>query len=81
MLVQVAKWGNSLAVRIPAAYAREIGVTENGKAELSVESGRLVLTPLADIPHFELADLVARITDDNRHEEIATGPAVGEEFG
>jgi antitoxin MazE len=81
MLVQLAKWGNSLAVRIPAAYAKEIGASENSKAELSVENGRLVLTLLSDIPYFELSDLIAQITEENRHEEIGTGPAVGEEFG
>lgn len=81
MLVQLAKWGNSLAVRIPAAYAKEIGAAENGKAELSVEDGRLVLTPVRDIPRFDLNALVAQITDENRHQEIGTGPAVGDEFG
>lgn len=28
MNLLIAKWGNSLAVRIPAAYVRQIGVTE-----------------------------------------------------
>lgn len=81
MLVQLAKWGNSLAVRIPATYAKEIGATANSRAELSVENGRLVLTPTRDVQHFELSALVGRITDENRHDEIATGAAVGDEFG
>lgn len=80
MLVQLAKWGNSLAVRIPAAYAREIGASESSRAELSIEDGRLVLTPVRDIPLFDLDSLVDQITDENRHEEISTGPAVGGEF-
>ena len=80
MLVQLTKWGNSLAVRIPAAYAKEIGATANGKAELSIDNGRLVLKPLHDMPEFDLDALVDQITDDNRHDEIDTGPAVGREF-
>ena len=78
--MQVSKWGNSLAVRIPAAYAKEIGAVDSGKAELTVEEGKLVLRPLAD-QQYDLDTLVAGITDENRHDEIETGPAVGAEFG
>lgn len=28
MNLRIAKWGNSLVVRIPAAYARQIGIKE-----------------------------------------------------
>ncbi len=31
--LQVAKWGNSLAVRIPADYVRQIGVKEGDQLE------------------------------------------------
>ncbi|MBM5810624.1 MAG: AbrB/MazE/SpoVT family DNA-binding domain-containing protein [Gammaproteobacteria bacterium] len=42
----VSKWGNSLAVRLPAASARKIGVGEGDTliAEVSTD-GRLVLAP------------------------------------
>jgi antitoxin MazE len=42
----VAKWGNSLAVRLPAESARKIGVGEGDTliAEVSAD-GRLVLAP------------------------------------
>jgi antitoxin MazE len=75
-----AKWGNSLALRIPAAYAREIGACENGQAELTIEGGKLVVAPLNQTPEFDLDALVAQITDGNRHEEIGTGPALDGEF-
>jgi len=81
VLVQLAKWGNSLAVRIPAAYAKEIGAKDNSQAELTIENGRLILTPIHDVPHYELDSLIEQITDENRHREIETGAAVGEEFG
>jgi antitoxin MazE len=80
VIVQIAKWGNSLAVRIPATHARDVGLTENVKAELSVREGKLVIEPLEESPPFDLDDLVAGITDDNRHQEIDTGPATGSEF-
>jgi antitoxin MazE len=46
MNLQIAKWGNSLAVRLPAAYMRQIGMKEGDKLEvhLSVD-GALNLRP------------------------------------
>ena len=41
---------------------------------------RDVVAPLSLIPEFDLDALVAQITDDNRHEEVGTGPALGGEF-
>jgi len=80
VLVQIAKWGNSLAIRIPAAHAKEIGLSENVKAELFVRDGKLILAPLEANPSFNLEDLITGITDANRHEEIDTGTAAGHEF-
>lgn len=36
MNLQIAKWGNSLAVRLPADYVRRIGVKEGDHVELSL---------------------------------------------
>ena len=80
MLVYFSKWGNSLALRIPAAYAREIGASVHGSAELTVENGSLVVSPVKESLELDLDALVSRITDDNRHDEIVTGPAQGREF-
>lgn len=46
MELMVAKWGNSLAVRLPAESARRIGVGEGDTlvAEVSAD-GRLILAP------------------------------------
>jgi antitoxin MazE len=46
MELMVSKWGNSLAVRLPAESARQIGVGEGDMliAEVSPD-GRLVLSP------------------------------------
>lgn len=41
MNLQIAKWGNSLALRIPADYVRRIGVKEGDsvQASLTVDGG------------------------------------------
>jgi antitoxin MazE len=81
MRVQFDRWGNSLAVRIPSAFAREIGAVKGKAAEITVENGSLVIRPVDDQPVYRLEDLVARITEENRYDEVDTGPAVGNEFG
>lgn len=44
----VAKWGNSLAVRLPADAAKRLGVEEGDTLAAEIASdGRLVLTPEA----------------------------------
>jgi antitoxin MazE len=80
VIVRLSKWGNSLALRIPAGYAKAIGVRENAKAELSIDGGRLVLRPVVETPRYDLDALLAQITDENRHEEIDSGSPVGAEF-
>jgi antitoxin MazE len=36
MNLQIAKWGNSLAVRIPADYVRSIGIKEGDSVQASL---------------------------------------------
>ena len=77
MRARVQKWGNSLAVRIPSAFAHEVRVDENSNVELSVRNGQLIITPL--LAEDSLEHLLAGITDENLHGEFETGPAVGNE--
>lgn len=37
--MQVAKWGNSLAVRLPAELVRELGLKEGDQVELIKDDG------------------------------------------
>ena len=46
MKLKVSKWGNSLAVRIPAEYARQVGIEEGDSLEAEVSpTGELLLFP------------------------------------
>lgn len=80
MIANVAKWGNSLALRIPNAFAREIDVKEGAKVELSVTEGAIILRPIEEHAVFDLDTLLSGITEENMHSEVATGPSVGNEF-
>ena len=78
MRTRVAKWGNSLGLRIPKSFAEEVRVSEGTPVDLVVEDGQLVIR-VAESPTFQLEDLLAEITDANLHGEIETGDAVGGE--
>ena len=78
MRVRVQKWGNSLALRIPKSFATETALDSGAEVDLSLENGRLVITPLQE-SELQLSDLLAQITPENLHTEIETGPSVGSE--
>jgi len=74
----VKKWGNSAAVRIPAAVLEAAHVRLDQPVDVREEGGRIVIEPLAPA-RYDLAALVAGITDDNRHDPVDTGAPVGRE--
>jgi antitoxin MazE len=78
MRVQVQKWGNSLALRIPKPFAAEVQIEEGALVDLSVVKGKLVATPAAR-KKTTLAQLLAKVSRENIHGEVETGPSVGRE--
>ena len=79
MEVKFQRWGNSVAVRIPAPALRAMGIKDGDPADLTVAGGTLVLTPSHRRRRVPLEDYVARITDENRHDEVSWGAPVGRE--
>ena len=78
MRVTVKKRGNSASVRIPSPIMEAAQVRLDQQVDVREEGGRIIIE-LVRAPAFNLASLVAGITDENRHGEIATGGAVGNE--
>ncbi|HAR46032.1 MAG: multidrug transporter MatE [Nitrospirae bacterium GWC2_57_13] len=78
MKTRVQKWGNSLALRIPKAFANEVGLLNDSSVEVSVTSGKLVVVPI-EKPGVTLKKLLAQITEKNIHREVDSGPVVGNE--
>ena len=71
---RVSKWGNSLAIRIPRAVAKEARLNEGDRLALDfARDGCIILRPTHR--KYELAELVSRITSRNRHRETDWGPA------
>ena len=77
MKTQFAKWGNSLAVRIPTAFAEELAAKEGTEVELTLSRGKLVVEPLQR--RVTLKELLDGITAENRHEASEWGKPVGKE--
>ena len=78
MEARVQKWGHSLALRIPKALADQVGIRDNAPVTLTLRDGQLVIVPLT-APRIRLEHLLARVTAENLHREVDTGPAVGGE--
>jgi antitoxin MazE len=78
MKVQVQKWGNSLALRIPKSFAVESNIGQGSTVELTLENGRIIVFPVAE-QEFSLDELLAQVTPENLHGETDTGASVGQE--
>ena len=60
MKTNVAKWGNSLAVRLPRHVAEEMHLGAGSPVDIKVESGVLVLRPAR--LRYELGDLLVGLS-------------------
>ena len=78
MVTKIQKWGNSLGLRIPKSFAKEAGVKEGSAVDIFLVGDRLVIRPLRN-EKYQLSDLLSQVREDNLHEEISTGDAVGRE--
>lgn len=76
---QLAKWGNSLALRIPKAVAEDAKLREGESVTVTAASeGRLVVKKARR--EYRLRQLVSRITARNRHNETDWGKPKGREI-
>ena len=78
MQTRVQRWGNSLAIRIPKAFANEFRLKHNSSVDISVVEGKIVVEPVIE-SEVTLEQLVSNITEHNLHGEIDTDAAQGNE--
>ena len=79
MTTIVQKWGNSLALRIPSALAKDAHLHQGSMVEVAVVEGQMVVKPKGRCK-FTLAQMLKDITKDNRHSEEDWGSASGREI-
>jgi antitoxin MazE len=75
---RIQRWGNSLAVRIPKAFAADLGLEDGAAVALTLDDGSLVIRPVPETA-FRLDDLLDGVTPTNRHGEENLGPPAGGE--
>ncbi|MFN2603547.1 MAG: AbrB/MazE/SpoVT family DNA-binding domain-containing protein [Gemmatimonadaceae bacterium] len=77
MVTSITRWGNSLGIRIPKAYAQQVDLTENTEVEISVENDAIVVRrPKRE---WTIRELVDGITPRNKHREAVWGSRAGRE--
>lgn len=79
MRVVVKKWGNSASVRIPASVMAAAALSLDQAVDVREEAGRIVIEPIRE-EAFDIDEMVASITDENRHAALETGGPRGREY-
>ena len=77
MNIKVAKWGNSLGVRIPKPIADESQIAEGDEIEITVVGNEIVIKPCS--PKYTLDWLLEGMSEENLHGEVDWGEPVGRE--
>src|SRR3984957_16484025 len=81
MKTEFVKWGNSLALRIPATFAKEVGASEGKTAEMTVEDDALIVKvtrPRRRAP-FSWGGRLEGIPPEGYPPGVEGGPPVGNE--
>lgn len=76
MTTIVQKWGNSLALRIPSAFAKDIHLHQGSEVEVAVVGGNMLVKPKKKPT---LAQLLSGVTAQNIHAEQDYGKSAGRE--
>jgi antitoxin MazE len=83
MKIKIAKWGNSLGLRLPKAAVEETGLKPGSEVEVTVEGRDLRVSPLLPVKRYRLEDLLAemdRLGPEYEPETVDWGPDVGAEI-
>jgi len=78
MQTTVQKWGNSLAVRIPASFCKEMDLSAGSLVEINSVNHLLVFKPLKK--KYNLTELMGMVNETNLHHEVETGETKGREI-
>jgi len=75
MQTVIQKWGNSLGIRIPALYTKDLELKNGSTVDISEVDGKLIIVPKKS----SLDELLAKVTPENIHESVETGTSIGNE--
>lgn len=68
MKIQIGRWGNSLAVRIPSNVVKDLGLADGAKLDMTTAEGSMILRPARRkrVEH-SLDELLAGVSADTLH--------------
>ncbi|HBL12583.1 MAG TPA: AbrB/MazE/SpoVT family DNA-binding domain-containing protein [Cyanobacteria bacterium UBA11162] len=75
----IAKWGNSLAIRIPSTLIKKLNLKEGISVEIDSFEGNIIIKPKRR-NKYTLDELLEGMTANHFHGEIETGEPVGNEI-
>jgi antitoxin MazE len=77
MQTKVAKWGNSLGVRIPQWVTEKAEINDGTIVEVSFKDDAIIIIKKNRL---SLEEMLNDITAENLHDELDTGSVVGREI-
>ncbi|MDQ6717460.1 MAG: AbrB/MazE/SpoVT family DNA-binding domain-containing protein [Gemmatimonadota bacterium] len=78
MITTIQLWGNSLAIRIPKAFAEQAELEEASEVDIALE-GRTIVVRAAR-KEWKLEELLKGITASNRPRAVDWGKPAGKEI-
>lgn len=75
MITSIQRWGNSLAIRIPKAFALQAELAEDTSVDLAIEGDTLIVRPVRK--KWTLDELLNGVTGSNLHRETNWGESTG----
>jgi antitoxin MazE len=78
MEVIVARWGNSLGMRIPKDIAARLGLREGARVEVESDGKQILIKPTR--AQYRLAELLRGVTPQAMRDAFEWGPDKGREI-
>ncbi len=79
MNTKIMKWGNSLALRIPNAFAKAVNIQEGNDVKIKIEKN-MIIVEKDNLKKYDLKSMLDGINKNNIHDEIDSGNSVGKEI-
>ena len=73
--MQVQKWGNSLAIRLPKALCQAVSIEEGNELDFSIENNAIVIKPKSQT----LEEMLENVTPEMYHKETFNDGTKGKE--
>ncbi len=77
-VVEVVKWGNSNAIRLPLSIMKQAHISLGDSLSLATVNRNIVLSPTTK--EYKLQDFLEKISPENKHSLVDFGAPVGREI-